>query len=189
LTISRQLAELLGGEIRLVSDVEKGAEFALLLPAVCSPEGPQAPASTQASRPTAEEEPEPAPNSLQGLHVLLMEPDVRIQLRLSGMLRSWGMFLHLADDLEEATETLDELERVDFLMIDALMPDDGACVTIRKMREHFGVATVVIGLIPGDRGDAAETCLGQGADDFVAMPCDAHTLAAVLTRNLDKDTE
>jgi len=189
LTISRQLAELLRGEIRLVSDVEKGAEFSLLLPAVCSPEGPQAPASIQASRPTAEEEPEPAPNSLQGLHVLLMEPDVRIQLRLSGMLRSWGMFLHLADDLEEATETLDELERVDFLMIDALMPDDGACVTIRRMREHFGVATVVIGLIPGDRGDAAETCLGQGADDFVAMPCDAHTLSAVLTRNLDKDTE
>jgi DNA-binding response OmpR family regulator len=87
------------------------------------------------------------------------------------------------------TETLDELERVDFLMIDALMPEDGACVTIQKIREHFGAATVVIGLIPGDREDAAETCLGQGADDFVAMPCDAHSLSEVLTRNLDKGTE
>jgi CheY-like chemotaxis protein len=114
---------------------------------------------------------------------------VRSQLRLGSMLRGWGMSLHLADDLEEVTETLDELERVDFLMIDALMPEDGACVTIQKIREHFGAATVVIGLIPGDREDAAETCLGQGADDFVAMPCDAHSLSEVLTRNLDKGTE
>jgi CheY-like chemotaxis protein len=189
LTISRQLAELLGGEISLVSEEEKGAEFSLLLPAVCSPDDAQAPASAQASRPTPDEEPEPTPLSLQGLHVLLMEPDVRSQLRLGSMLRGWGMSLHLADDLEEVTETLDELERVDFLMIDALMPEDGACVTIQKIREHFGAATVVIGLIPGDREDAAETCLGQGADDFVAMPCDAHSLSEVLTRNLDKGTE
>ncbi len=189
LTISRQLAELLGGEISLVSEEEKGAEFSLLLPAVCSPDDAQAPASAQASRPTPDEEPEPTPLSLQGLHVLLMEPDVRSQLRLGGMLRGWGMSLHLADDLEEVTETLDELERVDFLMIDALMPEDGACVTIQKIREHFGAATVVIGLIPGDREDAAETCLGQGADDFVAMPCDAHWLSEVLTRNLDKGIE
>ena len=189
LTISRQLAELLGGEIRLVSEVEQGAEFSLLLPAICSPDEVSAPASEYAARPTPDEEPEPAPNSLRGLHVLLMEPDVRSQLRLSGMLRSWGMFLHLADDLEEATETLDELERVDFLMIDALMPGDGACVTIQKMREHLGAAIVVIGLIPGDRGDAAETCLGQGADDFVAMPCNAHELSEVLTRNLGNRIE
>jgi DNA-binding NtrC family response regulator len=105
------------------------------------------------------------------------------------MLRGWGMSLHLADDLEEATESLDELERVDFLMIDALMPDDGACVTIRKMREHLGDSTVVIGIIPSDRVDAAETCLGQGTDDFVTMPCDAHELSEVLIRHLPTDAE
>ena len=189
LTISRQLAELLGGEIRLVSQVGRGAEFSLLLPAVCSQDGVGARASSTTSLPAPDEEPELAPNSLQGLHVLLMEPDVRSQLHLSGMLRGWGMSLHLADDLDEATESLDELERVDFLMIDALMPDDGACVTIRKMREHLGDSTVVIGIIPSDRVDAAETCLGQGTDDFVTMPCDAHELSEVLIRHLPTDAE
>jgi signal transduction histidine kinase/CheY-like chemotaxis protein len=189
LTISRQLAELLGGEIRLVSQVGRGAEFSLLLPAVCSQEGIEARASSTTSLPAPDEEPEVAPNSLQGLHVLLMEPDVRSQLRLSGMLRAWGMSLHLADDLEEATESLDEFERVDFLLIDALMPDDGACVTIRRMREHLGDSTVVIGMIPADRVDAAETCLGQGADDFVTLPCDAHQLSEVLSRHLHTDAE
>ncbi|MBT8428569.1 MAG: response regulator, partial [Gammaproteobacteria bacterium] len=189
LTISRQLAELLGGEIRLVSQLGRGAEFSLLLPAVYSQGGAGARESATTSLPAPDEEPEVAPNSLQGLHVLLMEPDVRSQLHLSGMLRAWGMSLHLADDLEEATESLDELQRVDFLLIDALMPDDGACVTIRRMREHLGDSTIVIGMIPADRVDAAETCLGQGADDFVTLPCDAQELSEVLTRHLHTDAE
>ena len=173
LTISRQLAELLGGEIRLVSEPGRGAEFSLLLPAVYEQDGAQAEAVRDAVPAAVDEESEPAPNDLPGLHVLLMEPDVRSQLRLSGMLRNWGMSLHLADDLEEAVETLDELEHVDFLLIDALMPDDGACVTIQKIRKHLGAATVVIGLIPADREDAGEVCLEQGADDFVTLPTDA----------------
>ena len=189
LTISRQLAGLLGGEIRLVSEPGQGAEFSLLLPAIASEDGIRAAAPDYPVVSAAEEEAEPTPGGLQHLQVLLMEPDVRSQLRLSGLLRGWGMRLHLADDLEEAIETLDELDHVDFLLIDALMPDDGACVTIRKLREHLGAATVVVGLIPADRADARETCLGQGADDFVTMPCDARALSGVLVRHLPQTGE
>ncbi|MEZ5588031.1 MAG: ATP-binding protein [Sedimenticolaceae bacterium] len=189
LTISRQLAGLLGGEIRLVSEPGQGAEFSLLLPAIASEDGIRAAAPDYTVVSAAEEEAEPTPGGLQHLQVLLMEPDVRSQLRLSGLLRGWGMRLHLADDLEEAIETLDELDHVDFLLIDALMPDDGACVTIRKLREHLGAATVVVGLIPADRADARETCLGQGADDFVTMPCDARALSGVLVRHLPQTGE
>ena len=189
LTISRQLAGLLGGEIRLVSEPGQGAEFSLLLPAIASEDGIRAAAPDYPVVSAAEEEAEPMPGGLQHLQVLLMEPDVRSQLRLSGLLRGWGMRLHLADDLEEAIETLDELDHVDFLLIDALMPDDGACVTIRKLREHLGAATVVVGLIPADRADARETCLGQGADDFVTMPCDARALSGVLVRHLPQTGE
>ena len=105
------------------------------------------------------------------------------------MLRSWGMSLHLADDLEEATETLDELERLDLLLIDALMPGDGTCVTIEKIRKRLGAAIAVIGLIPADREDAGRVCLEQGADDFVAMPTDARQLAEVLMRHLPRNVE
>ncbi len=184
LTISRQLADLLSGEIRLASEPGDGAEFSLLLPAVCATDG--APAA--AAQPAAVDEPDevvvPAPGRLAGLHVLLMEPHVRSQLQLSGILCNWDMSLHLADDFEEALETLDELERVDFLLIDALMPDDGACVTIQKMREQLGESTVVIGLVPPDGDDARETCLKSGADDLVVMPVDPKALSEVLTRHL-----
>jgi len=184
LTISRQLTDLLGGEIRLVSEHGRGAEFTLLLPAVCGAEDLQTSAVSQAVVAEPDEEAEPPPSDLHGRHVLLMEPDVRSQLRLSGILRGWGMQLHLADDLEEATETLDELHSVDFLLIDVLMPHDGACVTIQKMRDHLGAATAVIGLMPGARADARETCLEKGADDVLTLPCEAREVSEVLMRHL-----
>ena len=189
LTISTQLAELLGGEIRLSSEEGKGAEFSLLLPAECSRDAAEPRVVPAVSAPAPDEEPGPRPDSLRGLHVLLMEPDVRRQLHLGGMLRDWGMALHLADDLEEATETLDELDRLDFLIIDALLPDNGACATIQTMHGHFGASTIVIGLVPADNQDAAETCLGQGADDVIGMPCDARQLSEVLIRHLPTDAE
>ncbi len=187
LTISRQLAGLLGGEIRLFSEEGEGAEFSLLLPAECADAAARPMALPAGAQPAPVEEAEPTPGVLQGLHVLLMEPDVRRQLQLSGMLRDWGMALHLADDLEEAKESLDELDRVDFLLIDALLPDDGACATIEAIRQHFSGVTVVIGLIPEDRAEAARACLGQAADDLVSIPCAAHTLSEVLIRHLPTD--
>lgn len=189
LTISRQLAELLGGEIRLVSEPGKGAEFSLLLPAVCKQ--PDAGLVMPAHKVVApqDEEAEMLPSGLRGLHVLLMEPNVRTQLRLSGMLRSWQMVLHLADDLQEAMEALDELQGVDYLLIQALMPDDGACVTIEKLRSQLGPSTVVISLIQADREGAREICLDQRADDYVTMPCESHELSEVLMRHLPTSTD
>jgi len=189
LTISRQLAELLGGEIRLKSATGAGAEFTLLLPAVCARDIAQGVPPRLAEVEPPVEEAEPAPQDLQGKRALLMVKDVRSQLQLSGLLRKWHMTMHLADDLDEALETLDEVGQVDFLLIDVLMSDKEACDTIERLRDRLGTATAVIGLIGADNADARETCLSQGADDHVSLPCQAKQLSEVLTRHLPARVE
>jgi CheY-like chemotaxis protein len=141
-------------------------------------------ATRRASPLPASEEPaeQPVP-SFDGVHVLLMEPRVRAQLQLSGLLCGWGVALHLADDLEEALETVDDLERVDFVFIDALMPDDGACATIWALRGRLGDAPVVVGLIPPEGEAARGACLDNGADDLLSLPADAAALADLLNRH------
>ena len=189
LTISRQLADLLGGEIRLNSEPGRGAEFSLLLPAVCAREQAQPVVVVQSPVEPTEEVQLPAPAALAGSHALLMEPEVRSQLRLSGMLRELGIILHLADDFDEAVETLEELERVDFLLIGALMPDNGACDTIQKLRQPLGRETAVIVLTPVEQDEVRDTCLERGADDFVNLPCSTRELSEVLVRHLHTDVD
>ncbi|MDJ0740856.1 MAG: ATP-binding protein [Gammaproteobacteria bacterium] len=187
LTISRQLADLLGGEIRLTSAPGRGAEFSLLLPAVVAREEALPVVVVEPPDEPPVEEQAPSTQGLGGTQALLMVPDVRSQLRLSAMLRELGVHLHLADDFAEAAETLDELERIDFVLIDALMPDNRACDTIQKMRHRLGTATAVIALSPGGRDEARSDCLQSGADDLVDLPATAAQLAEVLIRHLHSD--
>ncbi len=184
LTISRQLAELLGGEIRLLSEPGRGAEFSLLLPARCNGDAGANPMPVPAAPPPADDEPPPTTGRLRGRSLLLITAGVRNQLRLSGMLGDWGLDLHLAGDIDEARETLDELGRVDFLLADAVMPGGDGCDTIHAMRDHLAADTVVIGLLAPSGEDAREACLAQGANEVVSMPVDAHALSEVLNRYL-----
>lgn len=118
LTISRQLAQLLGGDIILISSLNQGACFTLGLPDIFDPE-------QTVARPVSHEPLQlmDVPMSLsqetefQGQHVLLLDEDIDSLLLLTPLLRSWKLEVCAAADAQEALEALTEPDRPCHLII------------------------------------------------------------------------
>ncbi len=187
LTISRQLALLLGGELRLRSAPGEGAEFSLLLPASCDAQaaGTVAPAMDAeddaagradmagVNRPPPEDTSTPA---LHGQRALLVEADVRTQLRLSQALKGWGAVVSLACDAEEALETLDEDGGLELVVLDPHLVDRDLCDRIGAMLAGGQpLRVLVLGEIP------PESCLaGLAAYRVLQRPLDLEALRRAL---------
>lgn len=151
LTISRQLAQLLQGDIHLQSESGKGATFSLLLPASCDQE--QAPVKAESPALAAEGHPSvlegptrEAGLDLEGVQVLLLDADVRTQLKLSQLFQQWQTRARLACDVEEAHETVDELGRLDILVFDPQILGEKPCDTIRELLEGRTDGVLLIGI-------------------------------------------
>lgn len=111
LTISRNLADALQGEIRLRSDVGKGSCFSLLLPETLKEDADIEikPVSIEGDQKTAAQtEPVVATCNLSGYQLLLIEEDMQLLLKLSAWLEQCGACVSAAADADELKETLEE---------------------------------------------------------------------------------
>jgi len=190
LTISRQLAHLMQGEIQLYSEPGVGSAFSLLLPLSCTGEPP---AQLARSQPAVNDESpvvEAADQlNLQGLSVLLMDADVKTQLQVSQLLKQWNAQVLLADDLEEAIETLEEAGGVDALIIDPLLPGQEACATIDGVKVHNDKPMMLIGIASADTGESLAACRSVNPDHIISKPIEPGALQAVLRNQLQEDND
>jgi len=180
LTISRRLAELMGGSLTVTSQLDTGSEFLLTIPLVI-PERhahPAAPASRgHLDIHFADENP---------LRILVVEDD-RVNLKLiNALMRKLGYQPRAALNGRDAVEIC-RVEHPDCVLMDVQMPEmDGIEATekIRAFEKAAGfpsqafIFALTANIFPTDR----MRCLKAGMNGYLNKPVKIEQLAEMLVR-------
>ncbi len=136
LSISRQLAHLLGGEVKLQSTLGEGSSFSVLLPLKYAETVTEPVVDNEFAAETSvsvEPAQEAVKLDLAGWCVMLVDHDIKTQIQISQLLQGWRAKVILAGDLDEVVESIHEGAPVDCLMIDPSVDD--ADVMINQLRQ------------------------------------------------------
>ncbi len=189
LSIVRQLARLMGGEVRMTSAPGVGTrlEVDILMDAMPGP-GEAGAAHVAAGEPSisgaqAQHGSPPDTPSFSGARVLLAEDNPVNQMVAAGLLKSAGCRVDIAADGNEALACL-ERDRYQLVLMDCHMPDrDGyeTAAAWRRREQEAGLPRVPIVAVTahameGDR----ERCLGAGMDGYLPKPFEKTHFLAVL---------
>ena len=177
LAISKQLVELMGGTLSLVSQVGEGSTFSIEMPLRANPLPRAEPKEGKGKEPGAL-------RSFAGRRVLLVEDNIVNQKVGAAMLGKLGCHVEVAANGREALGMTSQL--YDLIFMDCQMPEmDGyeATVEIRK-REGVARHTPIIALTAAVMAEDRERCLQAGMDDYVSKPFQAEKLREMLDKYL-----
>ena len=187
LSISKRLANLLGGDIQVVSNVGTGSIFSLLHPIG---DIQQAPTIEVSPPPPGADGPKTETakvNSHSPGHILVAEDNASNQWLLRRWLEKLGYRVDIRGDGLEAYDAFVS-GSYDLLLTDYQMPNlDGIELTkrVRQHEEASGSRMPIIGLTADAFEDALKKCAEAGMDDVVTKPIDLTVLASVLGRYVE----
>jgi signal transduction histidine kinase/CheY-like chemotaxis protein len=187
LTISRELARAMGGDLRCSSVPGQGSLFEFTLPLqACQPAAARAPVASDyrklgATTPANELAPQ-----LSG-RVLLVDDSLVNVLVASSMLECCGLQVDTAENGVEALACLNQQD-YQLVLMDCQMPRmDGFEATRRwrsqerqKFLQPVPIVALTASAVNGDR----ERCIQCGMDDYLVKPFEMDDLVAVVQRHM-----
>jgi signal transduction histidine kinase/CheY-like chemotaxis protein len=177
LTISRHFVQIIGSDLRVKSEKNKGSIFCFDLPIqVVSP---------------ADVVNIDTPNRAVGLApdqpqycILIVEDHEESRIMLAKLLRTIGFEVQVAVDGKEGVEKFLRFEP-DLILMDIRMPImDGLTATQKIKATAAGGHTPVIALTAHAFERERRQILAAGCDDFIRKPYDEAELFAMLTRHI-----
>jgi len=183
LTISKQLAGLLGGDVTATSQPRIGSTFTVTIDGGPSAGVERLQGLTEATLPTLVERSVQAEIHLSGRILLVEDGDdnqrlLRMQLSDAGGSVVSALNGQLAVDLATT-------QPFDLILMDMQMPVmDGYSATIELRRR--GLMTPIIALTAYAMAEDREKCLTSGCDAYLSKPIDKATLLTAVNRFLGK---
>ena len=170
MAITKNIVDMMGGTIQVISAEGKGSEFIVSLPCRIS------------ATPTRFERlPE-----LEGLRALVVDDDTDTCLSLCSMLRDIGMrpdwTISGKEAVVRAKEALEHADEFSAYIIDWMMPDLNGIETVRRIRKVIGASAPIIILTAYDWVDFEEEAREAGVTAFCTKPLFMSELRNVLAR-------
>ncbi|WP_414151785.1 ATP-binding protein [Acetobacterium carbinolicum] len=187
LVITKQLLEMMGGEVRFISQLGVGSTFSVILPMIITKKSGETDVETDGE------------DSFAGSRILLVEDDQVNQIVIAKMLESFGAVVDVAGNGVEGVKAASK-NNYDIIFMDGQMPVmDGIKATklIRgtetttepyfkpnELEESLNRETPIVALTAfALKGDEA-IFKASGMDDYLSKPLDRHQMQQLLKKYL-----
>jgi signal transduction histidine kinase/DNA-binding response OmpR family regulator len=175
LAISKQFAQMMGGDITILSSPGAGSTFTLRVPARVKPA--RSPYAVVVEK---EHQQAPAPAPAPKGRVLVIDDDESVHGVLTNMLTREGYSTRIARTGKEGLRMAREY-RPDIVILDILMPGMDGWAVLSDLKAIPGMVDVPIILLT--MLENKEMGFALGAADYLTKPIDAQKLLPVLDRH------
>jgi signal transduction histidine kinase len=178
LAITRELTRLLGGDIHIKSQIDKGSIFSITIPVNLPPANDQSRRMTELVETTQSQETAGAKKTCGT--VLIADDNKTSEVLASLLLKKLGFDVTCVADGREAVDKA-LAQPFDLIVMDMQMPTvDGyqATQTLRKKGVTSPIIAMTAHALEGDR----EKCIDAGCDDYVAKPINRDKLYEIVSK-------
>jgi CheY-like chemotaxis protein len=164
LTIAKNLVEILGGKIWLVSELNKGNEFYFTLP--IEKPGKVTHVHVDVLSPSEGSKLEP---NWKGKVILVVEDDLINYQFIEALLEKTQVQLLHAENGEQALELCKTINKIDIILMDIKLPEKSGYTITREIKS-FRNEIPIVALTAFPVNEVRKKCLESGCEDVISKP-------------------
>ncbi|MGZ2370940.1 ATP-binding protein [Ancylomarina sp. YFZ004] len=179
LSISRRLARMLGGDLSVSSELDKGSEFCLNLPIV---------KGNVIGEESVLKVINVVPDALKQKRILVAEDDEYSSLLLQTIFKGWNLNANFVDNGLKALESMKDT-KYDILLTDIHMPEMGGVDLCKHIRTKLKLDMPIIALTANVRQVDLNKYIKEGMSAYLLKPFEEDTLLQILCEQLNLEVE